>query len=152
MKITDFLREDKIFLELTASDKEEAVKKLSDILKGSVEVSDPGLFIKDVFDREALSTTGIGNGIAIPHARTDAVKEFVIAFGRANQGIEFDSLDKKPAKLIFLMGTPKKKDLSNYLRILADLTRLLNKKHFREALLKASSPEKVIEAFKKGES
>jgi PTS system fructose-specific IIC component len=151
MKIADFLTQDRILLNLKASSKEEAIKEIAGLLGSSKEVIDFDLFLKDVFERESLNTTGIGNHIAIPHARTDAVKDFVIAFGRAPEGIEFNSLDKRPAKFIFLMGTPKEKGLSNYLKMLARLTRLLNKEDFQEALGKASAPGEVIEQFRKAE-
>lgn len=151
MRIVDFLKEDRITLKLKAGDKEEAIKEMACLLGNAKEVIDFDLFLKDVFERESLNTTGIGEHIAIPHARTDAVKDFVIAFGRASEGIEFNSLDKKPAKFIFLMGTPKEKGLNSYLKILAHLTRLLKRESFKEALIKASGPKEVIEEFRKVE-
>jgi len=151
MRITDFLKEDKILLDLKASSKEEAIREVASLLKNEKGISDFDLFLKDVFEREELNTTAIGKDIAIPHARTDAVKEFVIAFARAPQGIEFNSLDNKPVKLIFLMGTPKSKGLNNYLKILACLTRLLDKENFREAILNASSSKEIMGEFRKVE-
>ena len=151
MKIADFLKEERVLLDLKSDNKDDAIKEIAGILKGSKEVDDFDRFLKDVFERESLSTTGIGNCIAIPHARTDAVNNFVIAFGRSSSGIEFNSLDKKPVKFIFLMGTPKERGVNDYLRTLAHLTRLLGKEDFREALSKASSPTDVVEEFKKFE-
>lgn len=149
MKIKDYLKEDRMSLNMKARTKEEAVKELSTLLKNAPEISDFDLFLKDVFERESLKTTGIGSELAIPHARTDAVKSFVIAFGRSAEGVEFDSLDGKPAKLIFLMGTSKGKNLNGYLEILARLTRLLQHESFRKALLQASSPKEIIDEFNK---
>ena len=149
MKVTDYLRENHMDLDLTASSKEDAIKKLGILLKNEKTVSDYDQFIKDVFQREALSSTGIGQNIAIPHSRTNTVKDFVIAFGRINDGLEFDALDKKPVKLIFLMGTPKDKGLHDYLKILSSLTRRLDKEPFREQLLNASTPKEIIEIFRK---
>jgi len=151
MKVTDYLKESQMELNLTAPSKEDAIKKLGVLLKNSNAISDYENFIKDVFERESLNTTGIGHFIAIPHARTNAVKDFVIAFGRVAEGLEFGSLDKNPVKLIFLMGTPKEKGLNGYLKILSSLTRRLDKESFREQLLNASSPKEVIEIFKKVE-
>lgn len=119
-------------------------------MKGAKEITDFESFLKDVFERENLSTTGICNGIAIPHARTDAVSQFVIAFGRSEEGVEFESLDGHPARLIFLMGTPKD-EVKEYLRLLGRLTRLLKEESFRESLLKAEKAREIIEAFKKGD-
>jgi len=149
MKIADFLKEERIILDLKSRSKKEAIKELGSLLVKANEILNFDLFIKDVFDREAISTTGISNEIAIPHARTDSVSDFVVAFGRSSQGVEFESLDKKPAKLIFLIGTPKNKDLNSYLMILANLTRILNKKDFRELLAKALNPKEIIEVFSK---
>ncbi len=150
-KITDFLKEKWVLLNFKASNKEEAIKELAYLLKDSDEVSNFDLFLKDIFERESLSTTGIGNYIAIPHARSDAVKKFIIVFGRSSKGIEFNSLDGRPAKFIFLIGTPKQEGVNNYLMILAHLTRLLNKKDFQNTLLAASRPKEIIEEFRKVE-
>ena len=152
MNIAEFLKEDRISLNLKASNKEKTIEEMAGLLRDANEISDFDLYLKDVYEREALQTTGIGNRIAIPHARTDAVTEFVIAFGRSVEGVEFNSLDKKSVKIIFLMGTPKKKGVNSYLQILAYLTRLLNKEDFREALLNASTPKTVINEFRKFET
>lgn len=149
MGIGDYLKEERILINLKAHNKEESIKEISRVLKDAKEIVDFNAFLKDVFEREKLGTTGIGDGIAIPHTRTDSVKDFVIAFGRSSEGVEFNSLDGKPAKLIFLMGTHKEKDLSNYLKTLAHLTRLLKHEFFRSSLLKASSPKEIVDAFKK---
>lgn len=151
VKITNFLREERIALDLSAYDKEDAIRKVAALLGNATEISDFDLFLKDVFERELLSTTGIGNGIAIPHARTRAVKEFVIAVGRSSDGVDFGALDNRPANLIFLMGTPKDKGLNSYLRILAHLTRLLQKEDFKKGLLYASSPKEIVEQFREVE-
>jgi len=148
IKIAAFLREDRIVLNMKSSSKKEAINELAELTKGTEEVLDYDTFLEDVFKREALISTGIGHNIAIPHARTDAVDDFIIVFGRSLHGIEFGSLDKKPAKLITLMGTPKVKGLNTYLRLLAQLTRLLKKNQLQEFLLKAQSPKEVIEKFR----
>lgn len=151
MDISRYLREKQVCLELKATEKKAAIKELAGYLRRAREITNFGTFLKDVFERESLGTTGIGYEIAIPHTRTDAVKNVVIAFGRSQEGVEFDSLDGKPVKLIFLIGTPKKKELSEYLKILAHLSRLLKKKAFRRLLMKAPNAKVVIEIFKKVE-
>jgi len=152
MKVVDFLTKDKILLDIKSKTKEEAIKEVASLLKSSKRIRDYEQFLKDIFERESLNTTGIGNAVAIPHARTDAVSDFVMAYGRAGEGIEFDSLDSKPVKFIFLMGTPKNKGLNDYLQLLAHLTRLLNKNDFQQALLKAGGPEEVVRLFASFES
>jgi len=147
MKIVDLLMPQSITLNLQAQNKTDAINELAALLKGRKEVNNLDTFIKDVFERESLNSTGIGDGVAVPHARTDEVNDFVIAFGRS-AGIEFDAIDKKPAKLIFLMGTPKGKGINNYLKILAKLTRLLSKAELKELLYAAKNVEEAINAFK----
>jgi len=147
--IKDFLREDRMLLNMKSSNKEEAINELAHLIKDAKEIIDYDTFLKDVFKRESLVTTGIGHYVAIPHARTDAVNDFVVAFGRSLEGIKFDSFDKKPAKFIVLMGTPKAKGLNSYLQLLAQVTRILKRKGFQDSLLKASSTKEVIDEFEK---
>ena len=149
MKIIDYLKEERIVLSLKSHTKIEAIKELATLLKDAEEITNFDVFLQDVYERENLGSTGIGNGIAIPHARSEAVKDFVIAFGRSVEGVDFNSLDGQPVKLIFLMGTHREKKLNSYLEILAHLTRLLKQQFFREALLKAPTPSAIIEEFKK---
>lgn len=147
MKISELLRKENISLDLKAKTKEEAIREISSLLAKTDGMGDFDLFVNDIFERERLSTTGIGNRIAIPHARTDAVNDFVIAFGRSSGGIDFDSLDDQPAHFIVLMGTPREKGINSYLKFLARLTRLLNKPHFQDALLRAKTPQDIVEEF-----
>ncbi len=147
MKISDFLGKDRMMLELRSSDKDSLIKELAGCMKDAPGMKDFNGFVEDVFKREALASTAIGNNVAIPHARTDAVKKFILAFGRSKKGIECNSLDGKPVKLFFLMGTPREEDMSGYLKILARLTRFLTKESFRELLLNAADPATVIKTF-----
>lgn len=149
MKVGDYLREERLLLNLKAQDKEESIREIAALLKDAKEIVDFETFVKDVFEREKLATTGIGHGIAIPHARTNAVKDFVVAFGRSEAGVEFNSVDSKPAKLIFLLGTPKAKGLGDYLKLLARLTKLLKEESFRNLLVQATSPKEIIDKFNK---
>ncbi|MBI4845017.1 MAG: PTS sugar transporter subunit IIA [Candidatus Omnitrophica bacterium] len=151
MKIVDLLKAERISLNLKARNKEEAISELAAFLKNAQEVVDYDLFVKNVFERENLNTTGMGNSVAIPHARTDAVNDFVFVFGRAAQGVEFNSVDNAPARLIFLLGTPVNKGVNSYLKILARLTRILSSDDFRELLMNASGPEEIIRAFQRFE-
>ena len=148
MRIRDYLRDDRMIFDLKARNKKEAIKKISVLLKKVDEMIDFDVFLKDVFEREELKTTGIGKGVAIPHARTDAVKDLVMVFARATEEVEFDSLDGKPVKLIFLIGTPKKKKLNDHLKILARLTRLSQKKSFRDSLLNAKNKLEILNAIR----
>ena len=151
IKIGDYLKQHLILLELKARNKEEAIKELATLLIDTEEVTDFKNFLKEILAREKLNTTGIGNEIAIPHTRSNVVKDFVIALGISKKGVNFNSLDNKPAKLIFMMGTPKEKGVKVYLNILSHLSRLLQKQSFRNSLLKASNTKEIINQFKKAE-
>ena len=151
IKVSHYLAEDRILLRLEAHQKEDAIKETTAMLRGAKEVVDVEIFVVDVLAREEIKTTGIGDGIAIPHTRTHAVGGFVIALGRSSEGVEFNSVDGKLAKLIFLIGIPKWGNTADYLRILAHLSRLLMQESFRDALLTAPSREEMANEFKKVE-
>jgi fructose-specific phosphotransferase system IIA component len=151
MKIGDYLKDAQIILELSGSTKEEVIRELARTLRPNPRVEDLDTFIADTFQREEFSTTGIGHEIAIPHARTEAVSDIVIAFGRSPQGMNFASLDGEAVRLVFLIGTPKRRQLSTYLSVLAGLTRLLEKTSFRQSLLDAKSTAEIIEVFRQVE-
>ncbi len=148
IRMGEYLTAEQIVLEIKAQNKENAIKEVASLLKKSPEIVNFDTFIKDIFKREELRSTGIGNGIALPHARTDAVENFLIAFGRSEKGIEFDSIDGKPVHLIFVMGTPENRGLNHYLKILARFDRFLRKESFRKALLTATSPDKILEEIR----
>ncbi len=151
MNISQYLEEAKIVLDLKAKDKEEAIKNLAEVFKDDKGIKDFKSFLDDVFERENLGTTGIGLGIALPHARSESVDSFVIGIGRVKDGVNFGSLDGEPVKLIFLMGTPKEK-VQSYLKLLAHLTRLLKRESVRTPLFQAKTASEIIEIFKKEES
>ncbi len=151
MKINQLLKKELIKLNIEAEDKNGAIKELLELMRGSSEIDDVDKFLNDVYEREKLGSTGIGEGIALPHARSQGVKQLIIVFGRSLNGIDFDALDQNPVDLIFLIGTPKE-DVGSYLKTLAQLSRLLKKEYFRKQLLNAQSAEEVIEIFEQTES
>jgi PTS system fructose-specific IIC component len=150
MKFCDHLREDRTNIHMKARTKDEAIKELAELLRNADEVTDFDGFVRDVFERESEASTGIGNGAAAPHARTDTVSSFVIAVGRSEEGIDFDSIDGQPVHVFFLMGTPKN-PLGNYLKMLAHLVRLLRERDFVDNLVKVRSTSEVISYFRDAE-
>ncbi len=150
VKLAGFLESSHICLNLEATDKAGIINEIAVCLEEVEGMKNFKAFLKDVFRREEVATTGIGEGIAIPHARTDAVDSFVMAFGRSVGGVDFQALDSQPCKLFFLLGTPKDQ-VPQYLQILAHLTRLLKSKEFCEGLLNAQSAEDVIGVFLEAE-
>ncbi|MGA1823116.1 MAG: PTS sugar transporter subunit IIA [bacterium] len=146
-KFGKFFTPDRIILDLKAQNKEEAIKEIAALLRESEEINNFDVFVKEIFEREKLASTCIGNGIALPHARSDTVENFVIAFGRSKEGIDFNSLDDQLINLIFVLGTPKRRGLNTYLKILAHLSRVLQKPAFRNLLLTASRANDIIDEF-----
>lgn len=150
MKVSDYLNERFCVMELTSQDKEGAISEITDALVPSGKIIDAKKFVKDVLKRENLGSTGIGYSVAIPHARTDKVKGLVIGFGRSKTGVEFKSLDGQPVNFIFLMGTDPE-GLNHYLRILAELSKLLMSVSFRHELFAVESAAEVIGVIKRFE-
>jgi fructose-specific phosphotransferase system IIA component len=145
--VRDYIQKEFVNLNLISERKEDAIRELAQLVENAQEIADFEHFLEDVFERERLETTGIGDEIAIPHARTDVVSQLIIAVGRSTHGVEFESLDGRKVKLIFLMGTPKG-SVSHYLKILAQLTRLLKREPFREKLLESQDGETVVKLFR----
>ena len=150
MKLSDHISEEVVCLDIKDSVKDEALKELAELLRPSRYITNFDAYLKDVFVREQLGTTGIGKGVAIPHARTDTVKDFVVAVGRSSEGVNFQAIDDQPVKLIILMGTPPGK-VGEYLRILAHLSYLLKRGGFVESLMQVADKEAVVQLFRTNE-
>lgn len=149
-RISELLITDLINLNLAAEDKEGALREMADMVHKAGKVSDRDAFLESLMKRENLESTGIGKGLAIPHARTDTVEGVVMALARSKEGVDFQSLDKKPAHLIFLIASPER-EKSAYIKALARISRLLRKDEFRLELLRATRPEEVLQLIAKNE-
>jgi len=150
VKISNIMNEEFVNLSLESDTKERVIEEMANVVLRRKNVQDRGRFLQAILDRENLESTGIGRGIAIPHARTDAIDEMVVVFGRSKMGVDFSSIDGKPAQIFFLIVAPEK-DKSAYINVLARLSRLLRKEEFRRNLEQAQSPDKVIELIAKNE-
>ncbi len=144
---SDLLRPERIRLSIASTRKRDAIKEVAGILDDANAVKDRDRFLKEIFERENVEATCIGNGVAVPHSRTDAVDELVIALGRSEQGVEFGATDGKPVKLIFVMGTPRA-NVTNYLKILAQLSRVVRCHGCLDKVMAAAKPEEIIEVFR----
>ncbi len=153
MKIMDFLKEKAISAHLKSKDKRPVIEELIDLLVKSGEIAADAKeeIIGTLLDREKIGSTGIGEEVAIPHAKLDVVKEVVAAFGRSPQGVDFDSLDGKPAYIFFLLLAPVD-STGPHLKALARLSRILKDKPFREALKKAETEEEILRLIKEEDS
>jgi nitrogen PTS system EIIA component len=144
MKIMDFLNKKAISANLTAVDKEGVIRELVELLTtatGTVQAKDE--LIKAVLSREALGSTGIGQGIGIPHAKSQAVTQLVAAFGLSQKGVNFDSLDGEPAYIFFLLIAPEE-SAGPHLKALARISRMLKDKYFRDLLKKAKNEAEIL--------
>jgi fructose-specific phosphotransferase system IIA component len=150
IKLVDLLLPEYICLDLAADEKLEAIKEMADLLEGKGKILDKRAFLRCLIEREELETTGIGEGVALPHGRTDAVKEMVMVFARSIKGIDFEALDEKPVHLFFLIAAPRSES-TKVLKLLAKVSRLLHNVNFRQALLKAETKEQIIELIKQRE-
>lgn len=149
-RVSDLLRDDLINLNLSSGEKVKALQELTDLIFEKEKISNREEFLKSVMAREGLESTGIGRGVAIPHARTDTIDRTVIALGRSREGVDFASLDGQPAHLIFLIVSPER-DKTLYIKILARISRMVRRDEFRRDLLKAKTPDDVISLVKKSE-
>ncbi|MCA1021357.1 fructose-specific PTS transporter subunit EIIC [Halobacillus litoralis] len=146
MRITDLLTEETIVLNMSASSKPEAIDELVGKLDEAGRLNDRGGFKKAIEDREGQSTTGIGDGIAIPHAKTSAVQNPAIAFGRSQDGLDYESLDGQPTHLFFMIAASEGAN-NTHLETLSRLSSFLMDTKFREQLEAAQTKEEIIEAI-----
>ncbi len=145
MKITDFLRERAVSVDLTATNKEGVIREMVRLLvkAGEIRAPDEEKLVPILLAREALGSTGIGQGVGIPHGKCNCVRELVGAFGLSRRGVNFDSLDGEPAHLFFLLVAPED-SAGPHLKALARISRLLKDRFFREALKEAKDEKQVL--------
>ena len=144
-----FLCKDAIEVDLQAIKKKETLKELIDKLVVAKRIKENAKekILQALLDREKLGSTGIGQGVAIPHAKTDKVTEIVCAFATSRKGVEFDALDGEKVYIIFLLIAPHD-SAGMHLKVLAKISRLLKDKFFRQALREAKVPSEVIKIIK----
>ena len=150
MKITDFLDRRAIKIGLTATDKEGILKELVDTLAEVKDIGDRKAIVKALLDRENLGSTGIGQGIAIPHGKTDRVKELVACLGVSRKGVNFEALDGEPVYIFFLL-VASKDSAGLHLKALAQISRLLRDSYFCELIKRCQKPEEVYLLIKNEE-
>ncbi|PIQ85694.1 MAG: PTS fructose transporter subunit IIA [Candidatus Omnitrophica bacterium CG11_big_fil_rev_8_21_14_0_20_45_26] len=150
MKIHEILDKRAIKIGLNATDKTGVLKELVGILSNIRNIGDQKSIVKALVERENLGSTGIGQGIAIPHGKTDKVDSLVAILGVSNQGVNFDALDGEPVYIFFLLVTPK--DTSGpHLKALAQISRLLRDSYFCELIRRCKTAEEVHELIKNEE-
>ncbi|WP_211745757.1 fructose-specific PTS transporter subunit EIIC [Paenibacillus sp. Marseille-Q4541] len=146
MRITDLMIKETMIMDLQATTKDGAIDELITSLNKSGRINDPVLFKEMIYKREAESSTGIGGGIAMPHAKTKAVNEPTVVFAKSKAGIDFDSLDGAPAHVFFMIAAPEGAG-NTHLRTLAALSKLLIDSEFIEQLMNTKTPDEVTALF-----
>ncbi|AIY05471.1 PTS system, fructose-specific enzyme II [Planococcus sp. PAMC 21323] len=151
MKITQLLTEQTIILDLSAKTKQQVLEELANQLDRAGKLTDKQAFTKAILERESQSTTGIGDGIAIPHAKSSAVKFPAIAFGRSPKGLDFESLDGQPSHLFFMIAASEGAN-DEHLEALSRLATFLMDEKFRGNILAAQSKQEIVEIVSKKEA
>jgi len=150
MKLLDALSADRVKLNLSSKHKTEIIEELIDIAMNANSIADRCAFRDKVLEREELQSTGLSNGIAIPHAQAASVKGIFVCLGVSQTGIEFDSLDGKPAHIILLIAAQEHLDAA-YLSLLSRIVRIFSKAHIRQKVIAAESSQDIIHTIENAE-
>lgn len=144
MKIMNYLQEKWVNPDLQGTDKSSILKELSGVLVKPCQVTSVEDLLRVLSEREKLGSTGIGEGIAIPHGRLKKLKSFYISFGRSTKGVNFDSIDQKPSQLFFLVMAPENSAVEN-LKLLGRIVQLLKDGSFKRRLMEAKTQKELFE-------
>jgi fructose-specific phosphotransferase system IIA component len=144
MKLSEVLQDKLIKLPLTGKEKVEVITELLDLLVKEKIISNGDEVLEAILERERLMTTGVGNGVAIPHCRTHLIDKFVVAIGIHPQGVDFESFDHKPAHIIFLLIGPSDQH-GTHLRLLTRISRIISQPHVRDALMELKTPNEIYQ-------
>ncbi len=145
MELAKLLTKNLIKLTLEGEDKDEVFEEMVEIINRSDKIKDRELVLEGLIDREEKGSTGVGNGIAIPHIRSEAMKDTAVALGLSNEGLDYDALDSKPVHIIFMVLATKTISPTDYLSILREISQLMNVPGFQSKLLNASDPQEIID-------
>jgi PTS system fructose-specific IIC component len=151
MKIQDLLQKNAMILSLNATNKADAISEMVQKLVDTGYVTDYDTFKDGILAREALTTTGLGDGIAMPHSKNAAVKEAVVLFAKKDGGLDYESLDGQPTDLFFMIAAPDGAN-DTHLAALAELSKYLMKDGFADSLRATSTPDQVLAAFNAAEA
>jgi fructose-specific phosphotransferase system IIA component len=151
MKISEILNESLVITNLDGQSKDDIINALVTLAGKSPKVLDVEKMRAAIFDREKKMSTGVGNGFAIPHCKTDAVTEIVAAFGITARPIDYQALDDQPVRLVFLL-VGRDNLVGPHIKLLSRISRLMHKEEFRTRLLDKRTPAEVLEAFRQEEA
>ncbi|MGD0339436.1 MAG: PTS sugar transporter subunit IIA [Bacteroidota bacterium] len=151
MKISEILEEQFIRTNLPGVNKTEIINAMIDIVGTSKKIIDKERVRQAIFEREKIMSTGVGNGFAIPHGKTDAVSDIAAAFALTERPIDYQALDDQPVRLVFLL-IGKDSLVGPHIKLLSRISRLMNKEEFRKKLLACKSAQEVLATFKTEEA
>ena len=146
MRLTEILKPQNIKVPLESAAKADAIGELVQLLAANGEVHDPKRVLDAVLQREATRTTGIGNGLAIPHGKCTGTDHLVMAIGRPQNAIDFQAIDGRPVNLIWLLTSPPDKT-GPHIHALARISRLMTIDRFRQALAQAKTPDEIYQSI-----
>jgi len=146
MKLSEIITIDKIIPELRAKDKKGVLGELAEVITSHHPGIDKGMLVKVLVEREHLGSTGIGDGVAIPHGKLNAIGRPIVSFGRSKRGLDFDSMDGQPAYLFFLLLAPENSS-GVHLQVLTRIAKMLKKSAFRKELMQAETREELYQAI-----
>ena len=149
MSLSQLLRSSSIRLDLSVASKEDLIRQMVGVLSADGLLTDAEAVTTALLDRERVMSTGIGGGVAIPHAQNPGVRELAVSFARVGQDLPFDSLDGKPVRLVFMIVGPEER--GGFIRILARISRLLYAGDLQQKLLEAKDPEELVGIIRREE-
>ena len=151
MRISEYIDEDLVEPDLKGDSKEGVIRELSSLVSKKFPELNGEEIYNLLLERESLGSTGIGNGVAIPHGKLKNGERIYLAFGRSRRGVDFDAMDGKPVHLFFLLLAPESKP-AVHLQALAKISRILKKSEVREKLMNASSAEEIVNVLREEDS
>ena len=146
MRLTEILDINNIIPELKAKDKKGVLGEFAEVIAGYDANIDKDMLVKVLIEREHLGSTGIGDGVAIPHGKLSSVKQPIVSFGRSKKGLDFDSMDGQPAFLFFLLLAPENSS-GVHLQVLTKIARILKSSAFRKELMQVDSREEIYQTI-----
>ena len=150
MKLSDALAPDRIELSLSSTEKALAIEEMIALVARSIDLANPDIVLRCVMDREAIHSTGVGLGVAIPHAQTPEITGVVAALGVCQEGMDFQSLDGQPVRLIFLvLSSPA--DRPAYMSVISRTARIFEKEEVRQGVVGAASADEVLALIREQE-
>jgi len=151
MKLTDYITPEHVRVRLEGENKEEVIEELVSLLVETSDVSDADMIYEAVMKREREGSTGLEKGVAIPHAKSDAVKKLSIVIGISREGVDFEAQDGKPSHLFFLMVAPTAES-GPHVQAIAKIVKMIKLDKFRKKLVEAKKPDDVVDAISRVEN